>query len=378
MITRFIFYFSLVMLFYTYVGYPILIFFLALFFPKNVRRNQIEPKVTIIITAYNEEKSIKSKLENTLDIEYPKDKLEIIVASDASTDRTDEIVKEFADRGVKLFRNEGRKGKTPTQNKAVEIASGDIILFSDATTFYPKDVLKRILPSFADESVGCVSGRLIYVTNERSSIGEGTRNYWNYETFIKKSESKVCSLIGASGCLYAVRRSAYKPMYPEACSDFLIASVLYRQGLRTILESEAVCYEVTNEAFTDELKMRIRIVTQTLNDLWVNRDLLNPFKAGLYSIELFSHKILRYCVPFFLILLFLSNLILAVESSLFAILLFAQVLFYLSALIARFLKKSRIKFLMPSLYFVLANFASLVGFYKFLKGEKITSWETQR
>lgn len=168
------------MLFYTYVGYPILIFFLALFFPKNVKRGQIEPKVTIIITAYNEEKSIKSKLENTLDIEYPKDKLEIIVASDASTDRTDEIVKEFADRGVKLFRNEGRKGKTPTQNKAVEVASGDIILFSDATTFYPKDVLKRILPSFADESVGCVSGRLIYVTNERSSIGEGTRNYWNY------------------------------------------------------------------------------------------------------------------------------------------------------------------------------------------------------
>ncbi|MCS6874697.1 MAG: glycosyltransferase family 2 protein [Pyrinomonadaceae bacterium] len=378
MIAEIIFFLSLLLLFYTYIGYPLLIFSIGRLFPKEVKKSKIEPKVTILMTAYNEEKNIRQKIQNTLQIDYPRQKLEIIVASDGSTDRTDDIVKEFSDQGVKLFRQEGRKGKTYTQNKAIEQASGEIILFSDATTLYPKNILRKLLPNFADESVGCVTGRLIYVSDPNSTIGDGTKSYWEYENFIKEAESRACSLVGASGCMYAVRRSAYEPMYPEACSDFLIASILYRRGLRSIIEPEAICFEKTNENFEDELNMRVRVVTQTLTDLWINRDMLNPFKTGLYAIELISHKVLRYMVPFFLISLFVSNALLITESLFFVFTFFLQLLFYLLALIARFLEKRKVKFLKQPLYFLLANLASLIGFYKFLKGDRIPNWETKR
>ncbi len=176
---------AVAILFYVYAGYPLLVFAVARFFPKSIRRAHINPTVTMIITAYNEERDIKTKLENTLLIDYPKELLEIIVASDGSTDSTDEIVREFADRGIKLFRQEGRVGKTYTQNKAVEQAAGEIILFSDATTIYLPDVLKAIVPNFADAEIGCVAGKLSYVDPWKSSVGTGAKRYWGYETFLK-------------------------------------------------------------------------------------------------------------------------------------------------------------------------------------------------
>jgi cellulose synthase/poly-beta-1,6-N-acetylglucosamine synthase-like glycosyltransferase len=151
------------LLVYVYLGYPLLVYLVSVFFPKAVKTGEIQPHVTVLITAFNEEAAIYGKLQNTLELEYPTDKLEILVASDGSTDRTDEIVKEHAGQGVKLFRQEGRVGKTMTQNKAVEQATGEIILFSDATTLYSKDVFHSILPAFADSSVGCVAGRLVYI-----------------------------------------------------------------------------------------------------------------------------------------------------------------------------------------------------------------------
>jgi cellulose synthase/poly-beta-1,6-N-acetylglucosamine synthase-like glycosyltransferase len=196
---------------------------------KAVKRSQIEPTVTILITAFNEEAAIREKLSNTLAIDYPNDKLQVLVASDGSTDATDDIVREFANKGVQLFRQEGRVGKTTTQNNAVEHATGEIILFSDATTLYSSDVFSHILPPFADETVGCVAGLLVYVDEASTTVGKGAKSYWSYETRLKSAESDACSLIGASGCLYAVRKSAYEPMYAEACSDFLICTNLYRK-----------------------------------------------------------------------------------------------------------------------------------------------------
>lgn len=298
-ITQFIFLISIAALFYVYAGYPILVWLVSQLAPKNIKRGVFEPNVTVLITAYNEEKDIRVKIKNTLKIGYPKEKLEILVASDGSTDRTDEIVREFASEGVKLFRQEGRKGKTYTQNKAIEQAKGEIILFSDATTAYQIDVLREILPNFADESVGCVAGKLVYVDETKSNVGKGAKQYWNYETFLKERESLACSLIGASGCLYAVRKSAYQPMYPEACSDFLICTIIYRQGLRSVYEPKAICTEETNRQADKEMRMRVRIISQTFIDLWRNRDMLNPFRSGFYAIELTSHKVLRYAVPVF-------------------------------------------------------------------------------
>jgi cellulose synthase/poly-beta-1,6-N-acetylglucosamine synthase-like glycosyltransferase len=186
---------------YVYVGYPVLVYLVSVIFSRKVTREAIEPMVTVLITAFNEESAIREKLENTLAIEYPAAKLEILVASDGSTDRTDEIVGEFASRGVKLFRQEGRVGKTETQNNAVRLATGEVILFSDATTEYSPDVLRKLLPAFADASVGCVAGRLVYVDHADTNVGTGAKSYWNYATFLKTAESMFADrCIGLSLC----------------------------------------------------------------------------------------------------------------------------------------------------------------------------------
>lgn len=379
-IAQIIFWLSAAALFYAYVGYPLFVYLVSLAFPKKIKRADLEPRVTLLITAYNEENAIRAKLENSFLIDYPKDKLEILVASDGSTDRTDEIVKEFAARGVKLFRQEGRVGKTITQNNAVERSAGEIILFSDATTDYKPDVLRRILPNFADETVGCVAGKLIYVDDSASNVGKGAQKYWNYETFLKEAESGACSLIGASGCLYAVRKSAYRPMYAEACSDFLICTVLYEQGLRSIYEPNAVCTEDTNRQTDKEMKMRVRVILQTFNDLWINRKMLNPFRAGFYAIELLSHKVMRYAVPLFLLLIFFANAFLLLHSAFFQIAFVLQTAFYILALIGWLFEKigAKIGVLAIPHYFVLANLASVFAFFKFLRGERFAAWEPIR
>ena len=365
---------------YTYLGYPLLVYFVSLIFPRKVSKKEFEPKVTILITAYNEEGAIASKIQNTFLIDYPKEKLEILVASDGSSDRTDEIVKEFSTSGVRLFHQPGRKGKTFTQNKAVELATGEIILFSDATTLYRTDVLRRLLPNFADEGIGCVAGKLLYVDSSGSDVGKGARGYWSYESFLRERESLACSLIGVSGCLYAVRKSAYQPMYPEACSDFLICTIVYKQGYRSIYEPSAICTEETNRRTDKEMKMRVRVISQTFTDLWRNRSMLNPFRSGFYGIELISHKLFRYFVPLYLFIIFFSSLVLSFSKTLFLAAILFQLGFYSFAFVAWLLEKVGVRigiFAIP-LYFVLTNIASLVGFYKFLRGESYATWEPIR
>lgn len=367
-------------LIYVYVGYPLLVYLLSVARPRKIKKSAFEPIVTVLITAYNEERDLRAKLENTLLIDYPKNKLEILVASDCSTDQTDHIVKEYAGTGVKLHRQTERLGKTMAQNAAVEKAAGEIVLFSDATTMYQPDVLTAMLPNFADPSIGCVAGRLIYVDDSRSTVGKGAKSYWNYETFIKKSESRACSLIGASGCLYAVRRSAYRPMYAEACSDFLICTKIYEQNLRSVYEPNAVCTEETNRRTDKEFQMRVRVIAQTFTDLWRSRTMLNPLRAGFFAVELISHKLLRYGVPLFLLLIFASTATLAFSSGFFAVLSALQALFYLIAFAGWLLERGGKNigvFALP-LYFVLANLAAAVAFYKFASGERYARWEPIR
>lgn len=379
-IAQTIFWTSAAALFYAYAGYPLLVYAVSRMRPRPIARAPFAPTVTVLITAYNEERDIAAKLENTLEIDYDKAKLEIIVASDCSNDATDRIVESFAGRGVKLYRQVERLGKTMAQNAGVSGAASEIILFSDATTMYQPDVLQKMLPNFADPTVGCVAGKLVYVDNFDSGVGKGAKSYWNYETFLKRAESRACSLIGASGCLYAVRKSAYKPMYPEACSDFLIATVLYEQGFRTVYEPRAVCTEETNNRTDKEMRMRVRVIAQTFTDLWRNRRMLDPFRSGFYAVELISHKVFRYGVPFFLAALFVSTAILFFQSEFFDVFFALQTAFYALALAGWILEKFErpVGILAMPLYFVLANAASVVGFYKFLRGERFASWEPIR
>jgi cellulose synthase/poly-beta-1,6-N-acetylglucosamine synthase-like glycosyltransferase len=365
---------------YTYAGYPLLLVVMSRLRARPVRRAQQTPGVSLIITAYNEERDLAAKLENTLALDYPPEKLEIIVASDCSSDRTDDIAREFQTRGVRLHRQPERRGKTAAQNAAVELARGEIILFSDATTLYHADVLRVMMPDFADSSVGCVAGRLVYVDPTKSSVGSGARSYWGYETFLKERESRTCSLIGVSGCLYAVRRAAYVPMYEEACSDFLIATKMVEQGLRTIYEPAAVCTEETNRRTDKEMRMRVRVIAQTYTDLWRHRAMLNPLRSGFYGVQLISHKVMRYAVPLFLALILLASFVLAKDSVFYLAALAAQLLFYAAAAAGWLLERTgvRVRLLALPHYFLLTNLASVVAFYKFLRGERYARWEPIR
>lgn len=375
-----IFWLSVVALLYTYAGYPLLVFMVSRLRPRAIRVAKFSPSVSVIITAYNEERDLAAKLENTLALDYPRELMEIIVASDASSDRTDEIAQQFASRGVRLYRQPERLGKTTAQNAAVERSRGEILIFSDATTMYDPGVLRAMMPNFADPTIGCVAGRLIYVDPTGSSVGRGAVSYWSYETFLKKHESRACSLIGASGCMYAVRRSAYLPLYPEAHGDFLIATKMIQQGLRTIFEPEAVCTEETNRRVHNELAMRVRVITQTLNDLWRHRSMMNPFRTGFYAVQLLSHKVMRYFVPFFLIVLFATSAVLARVTVLFRVLFLAQLAAYGCATLAWILERAGVhsRLLVLPQYFTLANLASSIAFYKFLRGERYARWQPIR
>ncbi len=375
-----IFWLSVAAIGYAYVGYPLLLVVLSRLRPRPVRSGHWTPSVTVIIAAYNEERDLAAKLENTLALDYPPSHLEIIVTSDCSSDRTDEIARSFAPRGVKLHRQEERHGKTAAQNAAVTKARGEIIVFSDATTHYRPDVLRLMMPAFADKSVGCVTGRVIYQDEKDSSVGTGTQSYWNYEFFLKKHESAVCSLIGVCGCMYAVRASAYIPLYNEACSDFIIATTMVEQGLRAVYVPEAVCSEEPNRQAKKELAARVRIISQTFSDLWRNRKVLNPLRSGFYAVQLWSHKLMRYLVPVFLIVIFIASAVLATRSAFYAVLFVMQVAFYLAALVSSILERMGVTFSLLALpqYFVITNLASLIAFVKFVTGERYTRWEPSR
>ena len=377
---RILFWMCAAALAYAYVGYPLLLVIVGRWRRREVRREDWTPSVSVIITAYNEERDLAAKLENTLALDYPREKLEVMVASDCSDDRTDEIARSFGPRGVLLHRQPERLGKTAAQNAAVERARGEILLFSDATTLYRPDVLRVIVRNFADPTVGCAAGRLIYVDPERSSVGRGARSYWDYEVFLKERESRVCSLIGVSGCLYAVRRAAYVPLYNEACSDFLIATKMVEQGLRTVYEPAAVCTEETNSRAHKEMRMRVRVITQTYTDLWRHRAMLNPLRSGFYAVQLFSHKVMRYLVPVFLCGMLAASAVLAARSPFYLFALAAQLAGYAAAAAGWLLERGGRKAgpLAFPLYFTLANLAALFAFYQFLRGERYARWEPTR
>lgn len=366
---------------FAYLGYPLLAFVLSRVIPWPTHKADITPSVSLIIAAYNEEKDIAAKIENSLALDYPKDKLEIIVASDCSTDGTDRIVRHYARKGVILHRQAERFGKTMAQHKAVMASSGDILVFSDATTMYQPDVIRKIVRNFADPTVGCVAGQLVYVDQaSTTSVGAGCRSYWNYEKFIKQSENLLGSLIGVSGCLYAVRRTAQARLAKDMIDDFVIATEIHLQGLRSVYEPEAVAVEETNNRSRDEFRMRVRIIEQTINALNRYQEVLNPFKHGMFALQMICHKVLRYTVPVWLALALTSSLMLAGDFGFFKLALGLQAALYTGALGGYLAERMNLRLgpLALPFYFVLVNAALLVAYLKFLKGQNHVVWEPIR
>jgi cellulose synthase/poly-beta-1,6-N-acetylglucosamine synthase-like glycosyltransferase len=374
-----IFWLSIAIIFYTYFGYPLVTLLISLFVKQPVEKEDIEPAVTFLITAYNEEKNIRQKLENTLSLDYPADKLEIIVASDGSTDKTDEIVREFAENGVVLHRVEGRVGKTETQNQTVKIAKGDIIIFSDATTHYKKDAIRKLVRNYKDPSIGAVSGRYEYINPTGAPVGIGTILFWKYENFVKSRQTRIKTVTGCCGCIYSVRRRLYEPLPGDIISDLVEPLKILEKGYRIAFEPEAVAYEVTEEKSEEEFSMRVRVITRGMNGLMYVKTLLNPFKYPFVSFQLNSHKVLRWLIPFFLIVIFISN-IMILDSLFYKLTFIAQVAFYMSAFLARVMENQgkKLKYLFLPLYFCVVNLASLRAAFNIIRGRKMVTWETIR
>jgi len=374
-----IFWATVALVFYTYVGYSLLIMLMARFSRDKLARHDIEPRVTFLITAYNEERDIVQKLQNTLALDYPRDRLEILVASDGSTDKTDEIVRGFAPQGVRLVRVEGRVGKTETQNQAVRQATGDVIVFSDATTKYERMNLRKIVRNYADPTVGAVSGRYEYFNPTGASIGVGNILFWKYENFIKSSQTRIKTITGCCGCIYSVRRALYEPLPPDIISDLVEPLKILEKGYRIVFEPDAVAHEETTEKTGEEFNMRIRVITRGMRGMLFMRKLFNPLRHGFVSFQLISHKLLRWLMPVFMVAALVSNAFMLGRP--FYNLTFAlQVTFYALAILGwlaeRFHVRSRI--LSVPLYFSTVNLASLISMYRIWKGHKAVTWETLR
>ena len=374
------FWFFLGVTIYTYLGYPILVFVLSRLFSRPIKKDEFTPSVSVIIAAYNEERDLPAKLDNMLLLDYPKEKLEIIVASDCSDDNTDKIVHEYSGRGVVLSRQEVRLGKTRAQQQAAKISSGEILVFSDATTIYQLDAIRKIVRSFADPDVGCVAGQLVYVDNAESAVGKGCQSYWGYEKFLKKCESQLGSLIGVSGCLYAVRRICQVRLSNQMIDDFVIATEIHLQGLRTVYEPDAVSMESTNKRGKDELRMRIRVISQTLRALSKYREVFSLSRHGMFAFQMMSHKALRYLVPIFLLGLLVTNWLLINDSAAYYYSFWGQAGFYFSAFVGWVAERMKVKIgpLAIPYYFMLVNIASVAGIIRFINGGTQVVWEPLR
>jgi cellulose synthase/poly-beta-1,6-N-acetylglucosamine synthase-like glycosyltransferase len=369
---------------WAYAGYPALLALLARFRARRYAFEPIEPTVTVIIAAYNEQKHIGQKLENMLALEYPREKLEIIVASDCSDDRTHEIVASYHDRGIRLVALRERGGKTAAQNTAVTQAHGEILVFTDATTQFAPDAVRELVKGFADPRVGCIDAPHQSVSVKGTVVGKGGSTYRGYETRIKALEARVNSLIGVTGCLYAVRRAIYEPIDPDLISDFIIASKVYAKGYVTASNEAIVTRETALEVPSREFEMRVRVVVRSINGIVREARMLNPFRYGFFSFQLLSHKVLRYLVPELLLGTFVTSLILAFSNSPRAMLYFAlfgaQMALGLAALLGWLSLRYRVHVPLVHIpfYFALANLAAFWGFLLYLKGERKVTWTTVR
>ena len=371
---------ALAVIVWVYVGYPIVLAAMAWIRRKPVARRPVTPQVSLVICAYNEERDIGRKLEECLAADYPEDRLEIIVASDGSTDRTDDIVREFAPR-VRLLRVEGRGGKTIAQNAAVREARGEILVFSDVTTVYTPATIREMVANFADPQVGCVGGDLHYEKEARNTSAEGRALFWGYERRLRLWESQVHSIIGVAGCVYAMRRALYQPLDGAAISDFVQPGRVTERGYRTVLEPAAIAFEpVESRSLAEELYRRARVITRGLRGAFTMPALLNPLRHPWFATLLWSHRVLRWLVPVFLLVLLGASMALAPQGPAFRLVLGAQLGVYGSGVVAYGLERLRVRRpgLFIPLYFCVVNLAPLVALEWLARGEKKVVWETGR
>lgn len=372
-----LFWLSVGVLLYAYAGYPLLLrLIVRLRGAKQVRKGEATPRVTLVISAYNEAAVIRAKLENVLSLDYPADLLEVVVVSDASSDGTDDIVREYAGRGVRLERQPERRGKTAGLNSVVPHVLGEVVVFSDANAMYQPGALQMLVRNFADAEVGCVTGEARYLEGGQSAADAGERAYWNYEMQVKRLETGVGSMVGGDGAIYAIRKALWRSLPDNAINDFLNPLQIVADGWRSVYEPEAVCFEETAGGVRTEYRRRIRIVSRSWRAVFQEPRVLNPLRAGFFSVSVVSHKVLRWLSGPLVMLAGVSGAVVVfglaaevrVDVALGAV---------AAGLIALLYPPAR-RIVQFGLYFGVISLASVVGLVKGSIGRVSGTWSTPR
>lgn len=364
---------------YSVIVYPLLMLTLSRLFRPRFRRAPIEPSVTMIISALNEEAAIAEKIRNTLALDYPPDLFELFIVSDGSTDRTDEIVQSFPDSRVKLLRFEGGIGKTAAINHAAPHATGEILVFSDATGIWRPDAIRELVCDFDDKRVGCVSGRVGY-DYDRGFASSGFGAYQRYVFALRRAEGAFGSGFNASGSIHAIRRSMFRPGPADTFMDMLDPLHVAIQGGRTTFAENAVSMEKSRARSQHEYQARVRIGLRLWRFLAYALPRLPVFRAPMYCFQVTSHKFLRWLIGPSMPITLLLNVLLLGSRPIYGFLLAAQLGYYFLTIAGMVLARVGIKVpgVSALVFFNLTNFAYLVALLRFLSGERMSQWVPSR
>jgi len=366
---------------YSYFIYPSILFFLpkkrSLRSDNNTNTTNPLPYISIIITAYNEETRIKNKIENTLATDYPAEKREILIASDGSTDKTNQYAREYDTQEVQLIEVRDRKGKENAQLQAIKHAGSEILIFSDVATQIPENAFHIITEIFKNSSIGAISSEDRFITEDGKVAGEGA--YVKYEMWLRKLETEVNSLVGLSGSFFACRKSICDNWDINVPSDFNTALNCVNNGYVAVSAPELLGYYPNIKDESKEYQRKLRTVIRGMAALASKISVLNPFKFGLFAFEVFSHKLMRWLVPWFMLSLFISNLLIWDNNLFYTALLTGQLAFYALA-VAGFASKTLRKNTLVKIpyFFMQVNIAIAHAGIQFLAGKRITKWEPSK
>ena len=380
--SQIIFWISLVLIVYVYAGFPLLLLLRSWLVPRPYRQASLAVPVSIIVAAHNEEQTIGAKLENILSLNYPANLLEVLIASDGSTDKTNQVVSQFASRGVKLLALP-RAGKAAALNAAVSQARGDIVVFSDANSMFAGDALRELLRPLADERVGGVAGNQCYLKDHFGSSGTaGERSYWNLDRWTKLLQSRAGSVTSATGAIYAIRKRLFLEVAEDVTDDFATSTAVIVQGYRLVFAPDAIVYEPVAPSGTREFVRKVRVITRGLRAVMLRRCLLDPRRYGFYSLQLFSHKVLRRLIVFpILAMLLVSPWLWQQEGAVYRVAIGVQAALYACAIagavFGRFGWRQPKCFSLP-LFLCLVNAAALVAAWNIVCGRKVITWVPQR
>lgn len=370
----YLFWISLSLAIYTYVGYPVLVLGLGRLLRRRVAQTPCEPTISIIIAARNEAARIAETVENKRSLVYPQDKLQIIVVSDASSDGTDDLARRAgAGRALVLRQNE-RQGKTAALNLAARHATGDVLVFADANSMYAPDALRMLVRNFSDPSVGYVTGRLVYGAS--TGTGFGCSMYMAYEDLLRRAETAIGSIVGVNGGIDAVRRSLYVPMNPEQLPDFVLPLHVVRQGYRVVYEPDARLSEDSLETPASEYRMRVRVALRAWWTLSEMRALFDPRRYGVFSLQLLSHKVLRYAVFLALAGMYVAALGLWPAGLIYRASAAGATVVVAAGLLGYLIERSgrSTGFAGLPYYFILINAAAAHALLNFLRGRRQATW----